>query len=235
MQDSQEILQDVLAQDWAHCGNQQQLAIQALQHLRIARQRLLLSNWMQGQEQYAPAFHLVEEVRQVLLNARQDASPKVVWQGWQFRRYQNQLYRLPAHLPKARDMQIQWLPDQQLELPSGCWQWQQQAFGFPVEMIQQATWQLQARRGGESLHLRGQVGHRSLKKNLQDAGLTPWQREQVHMLIQDSQVYGILTAQGFWPVMQPAWIAQGWLPVLCKEEKDVKGCHANESGFNLID
>ncbi|XID75337.1 tRNA lysidine(34) synthetase TilS [Alkanindiges sp. WGS2144] len=217
MQDCSEILQDVVQQDWQRCGNEQQLDIDQLLSLSPARQRLLISRWMQGKaqensrQQYAPAFHLVEQLRQALIEARQDAAPKVEWQGWQFRRYQKLIYRLPKQLVVANDQLLDWQVDQQINVPSGLWRWQEQTFGFPLEMLAQ-PWTLQARRGGEVLHLRGRAGRWPLKKSLQSAGLAPWQRQQVHLLIQGELVLGVLTSQGFWPAVQPAWVAQGWLP-----------------------
>lgn len=213
MQDSQNILQEVLAQDWRQCGNQDALAINAVQSLTQARQRLLLSRWMQGTEQYAPAFHLVEAVRHSIVDARQDATPKIEWQGWQFRRYQNQLYRLPQHLVTAQDLQVQWGCGQVLELPTGQWQWQQQAVGFAIRVMAQSL-QLRARRGGEVIHVQGRAGHWPLKKCLQEAKIAPWQRAQVHLCFVQDQLLGVFTPQGFWVNQQQDLIKDGWLPCL---------------------
>ena len=225
MQDTHDILQDVLTEDWQQCGDHHVLDIQVVLGLTQSRQRLLLSRWMQGAEQYAPAFHLVEEVRQALLNARQDAVPKVEWQGWQFRRYQQQLYRLPQHQPKAQDLQVNWPLGQCLELPTGHWQWQQQTQtqiqsqthiqiqGFAAHLMDQ-PFCLRARRGGEVIHLQGRVGHWPLKKSLQDARIPPWQREQVQLLYAGEQLLGVFTAQGFWCNQATALVDNGWLPCL---------------------
>ena len=214
MQDTSEILQEVVQLDWQRCIDQNGVVdLSELSQLSIARQRLLISRWMQGQEQYAPAFHIVEQIRQQLIDAQQDANPKILWQKWQFRRYRQQLYRLPKQLLIATDLQADWPLEQLFKLPSGEWQWQQQPFGLPLELVQQ-NWQLKPRQGGEMLHLKGRVGHWLLKKSLQEARLAPWQREQVHVLMQKDIIYGVLTAQGFWPTEQTAWVASGWLPVL---------------------
>ncbi len=221
MQDSQEILQEVLMQDWLQCGDHNVLNIHALERLSQPRQRLLLLRWMQGAEQYAPAFHLVEEVRQTLLNARQDATPKVEWQGWQFRRYQHQIYRLPQQLPKAQDLQVQWPCRQVLELPTGQWQWQQQELGFPTQVMEQ-PFLLQARRGGEVMHVQGRAGHWPLKKCLQEAKIPPWQREQVQLLYAKDQLLGVFTAQGFWLNQQQPLVKGGWLPILTPSTINLK-------------
>ncbi|MDR9778451.1 TilS substrate-binding domain-containing protein, partial [Rhizobium hidalgonense] len=91
MQDCADILNDVLHLDWqrcveqsdAHTTNSSVIHLAELTKLSMARQRLLLSRWMQGKEQYAPTFHLVAQLRDQLIAARQDANPKIVWQHWQ--------------------------------------------------------------------------------------------------------------------------------------------------------
>ena len=241
MQDCADILNDVVHMDWQRCveqANQESLnssvmSLTELAQLSSARQRLLLSRWMQGKEQYAPAFHLVEQLRDQLIGARQDANPKIVWQRWQFRRYQEQLYRLPYPLAVAVDLEVKWRLDDTIELPSGRWQWQQKAFGLAPKMSLQ-PWQLKARQGGEVLHLQGRSGQWPLKKTLQDANLAPWQREQIHILYIQDQLMGVFTAQGFWVNqfwvnqvqnvnqdcgLEHFWVKDGWLPCLVAQPK----------------
>ena len=226
MQDCGDILNDVLHMDWQRCVEQPNqelfrssvMSLAELAQLSIARQRLLLSRWMQGKEQYAPAFHLVEQLREQLIEARQDANPQITWQGWQFRRYQHKLYRLPKKLVVATDMQLDWPLQATIELPTGHWQWQQQAFGFSAQFMDY-PWRLEARRGGEVLHLQGRVGHWLLKKCLQEAKIPPWQREQVQLLFTGTQLLGVFTAQGFWvnqlqTLSKDNWVKDGWLPTL---------------------
>jgi tRNA(Ile)-lysidine synthase len=66
--------------------------------------------------------------------------------------------------------------------------------------------------------MQGKLGRRPLKKNLQDAKLAPWQREQVHLLLIEQQVMGVFTAQGFWPVANLPREAHGYLPTLLSEK-----------------
>ena len=236
MQDCGDILNDVLHIDWQRCvepPNQESLnsgviSLTALAQLSTARQRVLLSRWMQGKEQYAPAFHLVEQLRYQLIEARQDANPNIVWLNWQFRRYRHQLFRLPDPLAMATDLQLSWQLDEMIDLPSGQWQWQQYEFGLSPELMQH-TWQLKSRQGGEVLHLQGRIGQWPLKKTLQDANLPPWQREQIHILNIQDQLVGVFTAQGFWVNqwwvdqqqicaqdggLECCWVKDGWLPCL---------------------
>lgn len=211
MQDTASILQDVLQQDWQQVVAEGKVQIDLLLGLSEARQRWLLSRWIQGHEVYAPALQQVELVRTQIILARDDASPKIDWKGWQLRRYRGELYRLPQQLLQAQPVQVTVPLAQKMQLPSGNWVLGTQAWGFP-EALCRKTWHLKPREGGESLHLRGRVGHWPLKKSLQAAQLAPWQREQVHLLWIDGQVCGVFTAQGFWPTMQAEWVQNGYLP-----------------------
>ena len=68
------------------------------------------------------------------------------------------------------------------------------------------------RQGGERVHLLGRVGHRPLKKLLQDAKIAPWERHQTQILMYHNDIIGVLTTQGFWLVEQPFLEKGGWLP-----------------------
>lgn len=218
MQDSAAILQDVLLVDWQQCVIKGTLHLEYFEWLSAPRQRLLLSRWMQGGEIYAPAYQLVERVRHELIAAREDAVAKIDWQDWQFRRYQGLLYRLPKQLVVAQDLEVAWSLEDGLLLASGRWQVKQQAWGLPKAVFGR-PWLLKARQGGESLHLRGRVGHWPLKKSLQAAQIAPWQRDQVHVVWIDGKAWGVLTPQGFWPTAQAVWVEQGYLPVLNRFEQ----------------
>jgi tRNA(Ile)-lysidine synthase len=213
MQDAADILQDVLRIDWQSCVEHDAINIEPLLALSVARQRWLLSKWMQQQEQYAPPLQLVERIKTELIAAKQDAKPKIEWAGWQFRRYQQWLYRLPKVLPQAKNMQVTWALDDVLSVPSGQWRIQPQVNGLPLEVLQQPM-MLLARQGGEVLHVQGAIGRRPLKKILQELQLAPWQREQVHLLQINDVIYGVLTAKGFIATVQCAEGAEGWLPSL---------------------
>lgn len=213
MQDAADILQDVLKDDWNRCVIKDVLHIERLLSLSEARQRWLLSKWMQQQEQYAPSLQMVERVKQELIAARQDAAPQVDWGTWQFRRYQQAIYRLPKRLPQAQQMQITISLQDILDLPSGMWSIAEQTYGLAHDLLQK-PWILLPRQGGEVLQLQGNVGHRALKKTLQEAQLAPWQREQVHLLQIDGVIYGVFTAKGFWLTCDAQLCSQGWLPCL---------------------
>lgn len=188
------------------------LNISAVCALSDARVRWLLARWMQGDAQYAPPLSRVEAVRE-MMHARIDATPQVIWQtehcNFQFRRYQDQLYRLPFELPIADTQTLVCSMLQTLVLATGHWHVTEMENGLPFSWLGQEL-RLRPRREGELLHLNGRVGHWPLKKLLQSLRLPTWQREQVQILeTLEGLPLALLSASGFWVTAQ-AVEASGW-------------------------
>lgn len=198
MQDAAEIMQMVAVQDLAQCACAEGLQIEQVVALSAARQRQVLSLFMQGDAVYAPPLSRVEAVRAMLSQTHADTDTQVDWAVWQMRRYQDVLYRLPQHVPSAGDQVLVCQANLPWSLPSGDWQicpdLAVTAQGaLPIEM------RLFARRGGERVHVLGRIGHWPLKKLLQSSKIAPWQRELVHLWRNDQDdVLGVFTPRGFW-------------------------------------
>jgi tRNA(Ile)-lysidine synthase len=192
------------------------LNINQVMILPEARIRWLLSRWMKGDQHYAPPLTRVDAIRQ-MMQARIDAMPRVIWQtdhgSLQFRRYQNQLYRMPLEVPKADIQTLPFVITQSLNLATGCWHVEQIQNGLPLSLLGE-TLRLRPRREGELLHLNGRVGHWPLKKLLQSLKLAPWQREQVQILESlDGHPYALICEAGFFVTQQAAEInpeCSGW-------------------------
>lgn len=198
MQDAAEIVQMVAEQDLQQCACAEGLGIGQVVELSAARQRNLLSLFMQGDAVYAPPLSRVEAVRAMLIQQRADADPRVDWSIWQIRRYQGVLYRLPQQLPVATDQVLVCQANLSWLLPSGAWlicpdpAATQQA-SLPKHM------HLLARRGGEQVHVFGRIGHWPLKKLLQSSKIAPWQRDVVQLWCDEHHaVLGVFTTTGFW-------------------------------------
>lgn len=181
MQDAAAILAEVIAQDLQACQSPDGLDVAAVRALSAPRQRQLLARWMQGEEIYAPPLHRVTAVQQLLVSG---SDAQVLWQTWQFRCYQRQLYRLPLEhetvQPEAMVLQRLQL-GQTIHLASGTWQVTPTSDGLPLAVLAESL-SITPRVGGERLHLQGRVGHWPLKKFLQQLNLPVWQRDQVQLL-----------------------------------------------------
>ncbi|MEG2299921.1 MAG: tRNA lysidine(34) synthetase TilS, partial [Acinetobacter sp.] len=94
MQDAETILADVLAQDWASCGNASVLNLTPFRQLSAPRQRQLLSAWMKGEDLYRPAFDMVQRLFDEVIESKVDAQAALHWNQYYYVRYQQQLFRV---------------------------------------------------------------------------------------------------------------------------------------------
>lgn len=224
MQDADEILAEVLASDLEKCGNPSFLNIEPLQTLSIARQRQLLSHWMQGEAMYRPNFAMVQRLITEVLEAKQDAQAALHWQGYYYVRYQQQIFRLTAdtYLAEQRPPILPKQPqifdlEEAVSVLSGRYLIQAQALGLSKELLGRQLI-LSTRAGGEKIHLYGRVGTWPLKKALQQAQIFPWLRHTIQILSIDNVMLGVFTPKGFWLAQSEYLVVDGWQPKLVSEQ-----------------
>lgn len=221
MHDADQILQEVLLQDWQSCGNTEQLDLEKLQQLSLARQRQLLSAWMKGEQTYRPALQMIKRLQQEVIAAKSDAQAALHCNGYYYVRYQAVIYRLPQQQYLAAKQKVDNVVAhevhleiaQKLLLASGQFQIQNTNIGLSPQLLQQKLW-LQSRQGGEKIHLYGRVGRWPLKKALQEAQIFPWQRHTIQILSIDNVMLGVFTPKGFWLSQSEYCEAGGWVPQL---------------------
>ena len=223
MQDADQILQEVLQQDWQACGTATQLNLIDLQRLSTARQRQLLSFWMKGDGQYRPALHMVNRLQDEVIAAKSDAQAALHCDGYYYVRYQQRLYRLEKALYLAHQQDVpipcctvNFVPDQQFMLASGLFQISTGAMGLAIELLEQNL-DLQHRVGGEKIHLYGRVGSWPLKKAIQQAHIFPWLRHTIQILSIDNVMLGVFTPEGFWLAQSEYCVVDGWLPKIISQ------------------
>ncbi len=220
MQDADEILNDVLKQDLAACGHAGQLQLEKLSQLSTARQRQLLSAWMQGEHRYRPPFDMVQRLQHEVIHSRVDAQAALHWNGFYYVRFQQVLYRLDKAVYEAErsmqqvpDQQVKFLLDQSIRLDSGLFQIERMRMGLSVALLGEKL-NLKHRAGGEKIHLYGRTGSRPLKKIIQDAHIFPWMRHTIQILSMDNVMLGVFTPEGFWLAQSRYCEAGGWQPDL---------------------
>lgn len=220
LHDADEILKEVLAQDWSECVDQQQrLNLNIFQQKSVARQRQLLSIWMQGDNLYRPALAMVERLKQEVIYAKVDAQSQLHCAGYYFVRFAGYLYRYTVQEWQAfvqptvvQEIQISLTGEFKIALGHiNLKRTDAEKIGLSVQLLDQKL-QLIPRQGGEKLHIVGRVGTRPLKKLLQDAKIAPWYRHQIQILMYHNDVLGVFTPQGFWLVDNPLCEQGGWLP-----------------------
>lgn len=227
MQDAEEILHQVLLQDWQSCGDARQLDLQQIYTLSSARQRQLLSAWMKGESQYRPPLNMVQRLHNEVILAKVDAQAALHWNQHYYVRYQDRLYRLAEDEYLAEKQQIVpvqqtvHLNDQQiLSLPAGHFQIQSREIGLSWNLLERDLL-LRQRQGGERIHLHGRVGSWPLKKAIQEAQIFPWLRHTIQIFSIDNVMLGVFTPKGFWLAQSPYCERGGWQPNLISQPDKV--------------
>ena len=220
MQDAEDILADVLTQDWALCGTAEMLKLNQLLDLPLPRQRQLLSAWMKGQGEYRPAFDMVQRLMQEVMHSKADAQAALHWNSFYYVRFSEQLHRLTQAEYKSADTEragrqiINLQQQKTLRVLAGEFQPQPaDEFGLSAALYGQDLI-LTQRQGGEKIHLHGRMGAWPLKKAIQQAQIFPWLRHRIQILSIDNVMLGVFTPKGFWLAESPYCVKAGWLPKL---------------------
>ena len=229
MQDAEQILAEVLAQDMVACGTPHALQLKQLAALPPPRQRQLLSAWMRGQGQYRPPFEMVQRLIQEVIHSKADAQAALHWNGFYYARFAQQLHRLPKaeYLAAAHEQAAtQWLNfklNEFIQLLAGEFLIQPvQGLGLSSALLGQEL-TLTQRQGGEKIHLHGRAGAWPLKKAIQQAQIFPWLRHRIQILSIDNVMLGVFTPNGFWLADSPYCAAAGWLPQIISSDNSKIG------------
>jgi tRNA(Ile)-lysidine synthase len=183
------------------------ISITALKQLSSPRLLNVLRSWIiqtieSRHRRTSPTRNLLEEIEKTVINAQQDASPVIVFSGFEFRRYQNNLYLLLAKWPQTVidavvRSEVEWLLQSPLVIPE--WRIQLVAVSKAGEGIQQDLFheplKISFREGGEIFHPAGRQHSQSLKKLLQAEGVPPWERDTLPLLYYKDELVAVA---GIW-------------------------------------
>jgi tRNA(Ile)-lysidine synthase len=158
------------------------LRVSVLRRLDAAQRRNALRRWLDVQELPMPDQRRLQEIAGPMLQARQDAQPRVQWSGGEVRRHGDCLYAAAAVPPGALPAQAwPWRRERRLQLADGAWlelcpdphgSWRASAL---PDRLQVAFRGLDGR-------VSGRPGGKRLKGLLQATGLPPWSRGAVPLL-----------------------------------------------------
>jgi tRNA(Ile)-lysidine synthase len=163
------------------------LDIAAVRDLPPARRARLLRRWVAESGLPPLPARGVARIEQELLTARADARACVDWPGAWLRAWRGALHAGRPMPAMAADWQANWDGCAPMPVPVGGTLALSGCEGFDT------TLRVHARRGGERLQLPGRTHTHALKHLLQDAGIPPWQRDQLPLL---SSPDGTLLAAG---------------------------------------
>lgn len=175
-----------------------------------ARRRNVLRLWIERCGLPLPQQRHLEHVLSDVLSAPVDAEPCVRWPGVEVRRYRDALYAMPplpeppttidAMLQVGAPLHIAGIGVLRAQPTRGA--------GLAAEYCH-AGLRVSFRGGGERIKLAGRAHHTTLKHLFQEAGVPPWQRERVPLILIGevlAAVAGLWIADEF--VAKPG--AEGW-------------------------
>jgi tRNA(Ile)-lysidine synthase len=137
---------------------------------------------------------ILDEVEATLLPARRDAEARVAWHGVELRAWRDGLHCGPMQPPLAPDWQVEWDGAAPLRLPTGETIEVVHTEGGDVApaLASLGPLRLRARQGGERIRLPGRTHSHAVKKQLQDLGVPPWERDRLPVaLAADGEVLAV--------------------------------------------
>jgi tRNA(Ile)-lysidine synthase len=198
---AQGLLTQMAAEDLKNCASGEELRVPALLALDSARLANVLRHWVPLRGLPTPPAHVLELVRGQVLEAREQALPRLAWKGGEFRRYRDRLFALDA-VPASPAGSIQWSGDAPLDLPHGLGQLSLVAGqgtglepgpgpGMDAAALRGGQLDIRFRQGGERLCLAGRQGSRGLRELFQEYGVLPWVRGRIPMLYVDGRLAAV--------------------------------------------
>lgn len=161
------------------------LSVSGLRALDPERCRAVLRGWISDRGFRPPAAAVLQRVLSEVLPARPDAAPLVSWSGCEIRRYRDDLYALAPLPPRPEPAPIRWRTGS-LDLPNGLGRlaWVD-AEGRTIEPDTLHPEGFTVAFGVPGLTCRppGAEHHRSLKNLFQEAGVPPWLRPYVPLVL----------------------------------------------------
>jgi tRNA(Ile)-lysidine synthase len=145
----------------------------------------VLRRWLRDIGLPEPTQHQVGELVRQLAEAGEDKLPCVRWPGTELRRYRELVYaRRPLHMAPV-DWEHEW-HGEQIDLPASLGTLSlNDETGQSASLALERPLRVRFRRGGESLRLATGAHHRDLRDLFQEAGVPPWERGRLPLVIGD--------------------------------------------------
>jgi len=152
------------------------LRIPPLRQLPDALMRHVLRQWTASLGCAPVPASVLERVRDELMDAAGDASPRLAWQHAELRRYRDMLVCRLDPRPVEAGWSLDWDGSGPLRLPSPFGELRLLPAGSPLPAMR-----VRPRAGGERIALAGRP-RQSLQHALQALGIPPWERERLPLL-----------------------------------------------------
>jgi tRNA(Ile)-lysidine synthase len=177
------------------------LHLPALKQLSQSWLHQLVRYWLSELNMQSPSLALLSQLKPELLDAADDATPILQWQGWQFRRFDQQLFVIPA-IPVIDNQLLVWRGESQITLPGDIGRLrflQSTDVLSDVLILDTKAGDISMQFGGYAHRFKPKSESHSkpLKQWFKQWKVSPWCRNHVVLLLQNKQLLAILK-EGEW-------------------------------------
>ncbi|MDU0354570.1 tRNA lysidine(34) synthetase TilS [Paraglaciecola aquimarina] len=182
------------------------LMVQGLLKLSANWLQQVVRYWLSLQGIQSPSLAVLERLQPDVLEAAEDAKPILQWQGWQFRRFNQQLYVLPIQ-SEIQPVVLQWTGQESLALPDNIGVLH---FAKGAETLNDSV-SLSLDDGDISISLgnyskrftpANSAHSKPLKQWFKLWQVPPWKRDKVVQIIQNNKIIALLI-EGQWQQATP--------------------------------
>lgn len=184
MAEAQYLLDSYAAQ--TGCVRGDWLALDCWRLLVAEQRRNVLRYWLTLHGMRGPSERRLQEISRQLLQSRPDSQLNIgLERGLSLRRYRERAWLVEQHSLPAKNFQLGWSGEPQLELPAmaGCLAFSSaMGRGVRASLLHGQTVTIRFRQGGERLCLSNDRPGKSLQHWFQEKGIPPWQRDSLPLV-----------------------------------------------------
>lgn len=193
------------------------LDISGLKSLENKRQMNVLRYWLRSFGMPLPSRIKLQQIADEVLEAGDDRTPCVCWQGSEVRRFKNDLYLMEPLPPTTGSKILDWDLQKNLKLPDGlgelvCTEDNGKGSGLRYPNKDEKV-TVRFRQGGERCKPLGRSASQTLKKLFQEYDIPPWERDLIPVIYYNDQlaaVTGKWVCEGFEVIngqkaLHPCW------------------------------
>lgn len=202
---SEQLANEMAKDDFAHLDLREEcsgwsIVIDNFRALSSLRQRNILRHWSVSSDSPQPVGRIIDEILHSVVNARDDATPKVIWQSLKWTRFQGRLYLLAAQTEKFdHQQQTEWSMQAPLTLADNSVLQCNKIIGSGLK-ANVGPVIIRYRQGGERCKPCDRDHSNSLKKLLQERAIPPWLRDRVPLLYVGDTLVAVANL----------WVCEGW-------------------------
>ena len=172
------------------------LHLPALQLLSQSWLHQLVRYWLSELGIKSPSLAVLNQLKPEVLDAAEDATPILQWNGWQFRRFNQMLFVISVK-PLIKQQVLTWNGGLQIDLPSDMGT----LYFRPCSELNANSLVLDSKAGVISIQFggysqrftpKGAAHSKPLKQWFKQWQIAPWVRNQIVLLKQNEQLLGIL-------------------------------------------